>query len=188
MRELSERLRCIDHWKNDPYELIRYYKEFKGNVAKVERMYLHMIKWRRENDIDSFLERYRRPDPIFDFLPLGVLEGTDREGFPIYVDRMGAADSYGMLKEVKADGMVDYLIYVNETINSRSFWKDYEEREGHRVANMTVLIDLGGLNAGHLRPGLLPLLQRISRITQDCYSGWGRVRAATQWLFLEFAN
>lgn len=53
MQELQEQIKDIDHWKNDPYEVIRYYTECKGHVPNVEKMFRHMVWWRMVHDIDS---------------------------------------------------------------------------------------------------------------------------------------
>lgn len=174
MRKLQERVADIDHWKNDPFEVIRYYKEYKGNLKQTEKMFRHTIQWRRDENMDSFLEDYGEPDPLFHQMPIAVLNTTDRDGDAIYVDRMGMADSWGLLKHFGTNAMVDYIVFIRELSNDRAFWKPYEDKVGHRVKSFTVVIDLGGLSSGHMRPGLLPLLQRTARISQDCYAGWGK--------------
>lgn len=175
LRQLQQRIADIDHWKNDPFEVIRYYKEYKGNLPKVEKMFRHMIRWREEHNMEVFLDNYGEPDPLFHQMPIVMLDSTDRDGDPIYVDRMGVADSWSLLKHFGTDAMTDYILFIRELNNSRAFWKPYEDRVGHRVRNFTVITDLHGLSSGHMRPGLLPLLQRTARVSQDCYAGWGKV-------------
>ena len=185
MRELQERVRDVDHWKNDPFELVRYYSEFfkegsrhNHNLSKVEQMFRAMIQWRRDHDMDTFLERYgTSPDPLWHYFPVGILEGSDQAGDPIYLDRMGQADTWGLSQHYGMDGLVDYMIFVNECLNTRAFWKHYEAREGRRVVKFSIVIDLHGLSAKHLRPGLVSLLGKVSRINQDYYAGWAKVRS-----------
>ena len=174
--DLRQRVADVDHWKNDPYEIVRWLNEFKGDVAKAERLFRYTIQWRLENNVETHLERYGEPHRMFHYLPTGILEGTDKQGDPIYLDRMGAADSYTLMKEFGVHGVIDYMIFFYEHISRREFWQEHEKRTGRRVTNFSVVIDLEGLNAGHMRPGLLPLLQKVSRMTQDCYAGWGKVR------------
>lgn len=84
---------------------------------------------------------------------------------------MGVADSWGLLKHFGMEDMVSYFIYFNEYINDRNTWKYYEANQGRRVRNFNVVIDLHGLNSGHMRPGLLPLLSNVANITQPYYAG-----------------
>lgn len=84
-RQLGQRLADIEHWKNDPYEVIRYFSEFKGDLKKVEKMFRAMITWRLKKDIDSVLSTYGEPDPLFHYMPISLLEGTDKDGDPIYL-------------------------------------------------------------------------------------------------------
>ena len=163
MKTLQARIAEIDHWKNDPYEVIRYYKEYKGNLKETEKMFRYMVNYRLEHDFDNFLTNYGEPDPGFHNMPIAVLDGMDKDGDPIYLDRIGAADSWGLLKHFGIDAMTDYIIFIRELNNWRPFWKPYEDKVGHRVRNFTVIIDLQGLSSGHMRPGLLSLLQRTGR-------------------------
>ena len=176
MAQFEQRIADIHHWKNDPYEVIRYYKEYKGDLlSKAEKMFRSMIKWRIDNNMDAFLSDYGHPDPLFHQMPISILDTTDKDGDPLYVDRMGVADSWGLLKHFGTDVMTKYIIMIRELQENRDFWKPYEDNVGHRVRRFTVIIDLEGLSATHMRPGLLPLLQRTARVSQDMYAGWGKV-------------
>lgn len=170
MRELEQRLGDIEYWKNAPHEVIRYLKEYK-NVNKTENMFRDMIRWRIDKDMDGFLERYGEPDSLLHQMPIAVLNTADRDGDPIYIDRMGATDSWGVLKHFGTDAVTDYIIMIRELQESRAFWKPYEDMVGHRIRRFRVIIDLQGLSTTHARPGLLPLLNRTARISQDMYSG-----------------
>lgn len=173
MKTFQARISDVDHWKNDPYEAIRYLKEYK-DLKKTEKMFRYMIHYRSEHDLDQFLVNYGEPDTLFQNMPIAILDGWDKEGDPIYLDRMGVADSWDLLKHFGIDAMIDYIIFIRELNNWRPFWKPYEDQVGHRVRNFTVIIDLEGLNSGHIRPGLLTLLQRTGRVSQDCYAGWAK--------------
>jgi len=166
MEELQERIADIQHWKNDPYEVVRYYKEFKGNLDTVEHMFREMVAWRVENNMDEYLSEYGQPDPLFHYIPLFLLRGTDRDGDPIHVDRMGACDYYSLLKHFGSNAMVEFFKFTFEYNTSPKVWSKYEQDKEHRVKKCTIIIDLDGLGMHHLRPGLLPLLNRVSRISQ----------------------
>lgn len=169
MLEMKTRLQDVDHWKNDPYIVARFYSEFHGHLPKVEKLFRHMIEWRLTNDIDSHLDRYGQPRHLFHLYPIGVLEGCDKDGDAIYVDRVGMGDPSGLYKHFSLEGMLDYLIFLNEYINTRPFWESWEQKNGRHVTKFTVVIDLDGLNFSHIRPGCLKVFEKISRITQGMF-------------------
>ena len=35
MRVLQQRLQDVVHWTNDPFHVVRYFDEFKGNIPRV---------------------------------------------------------------------------------------------------------------------------------------------------------
>ena len=173
MKKLRERISDIRHWKNDPFEAIRYYQEYKGQLDKIEQKFREMIEWRRKNNMEAFLKYYGSPPVLFHQLPVCVLQGTDKDGDPIYVARIGACDFYPLLKHFGTDAVVEYVIFIREMTNHPEFWKsNYEQQTSHRVRNYTVIFDLEGLGTRHLKSGIRAAMKRTSRISQDFYAGW----------------
>jgi hypothetical protein len=82
MMDLKMRLRDVDYWKNDPYEVIRFLKECQGDVPATEQKFRGMVAWRRSEDIDDLLPSYQ-PDRFVRYFPSVVLEGVDHENDPI---------------------------------------------------------------------------------------------------------
>jgi hypothetical protein len=39
MRDLQTCLADVDHWKNDPFEVVRFYKELRGNAQATEEKF-----------------------------------------------------------------------------------------------------------------------------------------------------
>jgi CRAL/TRIO domain len=177
MRDLQNRLADVDHWKNDPFEVVRFYKELRGNVKATEEKFRRMIFWRVENRIDTFLERYGDPDPLFDYQPAVILKGVDKDGDPIFLERTGAFDAYGFYQHFGAKGMMDFITHKREVDVTRrqdgKGWQReyYEPKYGKRVHQYTVIVDMDGLNRNHMRPGLLPLFHQMAHMVQNYYAG-----------------
>ncbi|CAB9508025.1 SEC14-like protein 5 [Seminavis robusta] len=181
LKKLQALLQDIDHWKNDPYEVVRYLREY-GNVKKAETMFRKMVHWRVENDVDSFLDTYT-PPILFRYLPVFLCQGLDRDGRPIYVERFGVGDQYGLVLAYGGiEPMAQYTQFVREltttrrrTPTGRFCWQRdyYEPLMGgkKRLTQFTAIMDMQDLNHRNLRGGLLGLLQRMARISQDCYAG-----------------
>jgi CRAL/TRIO domain len=177
MRDLQQRLQDLDHWKNDPFEVIRFFKAYNGKVTRAERALRHVLQWRRDHQMDHFLQRYGTPDSLFpQHWPVAVLNTTDRDQDPILVERFGATDYAGFLEEFGTDECLDYsALFVRELIEQRSFWGCYEEHVGRRVRQYTLIVDLEGGGLEFLRPTMIRYLQRLSHIAQVYYPGWAKV-------------
>lgn len=184
MRELQRLLEDLDHWKNDPYEVARYLKDFhKFSVPKIAAMFRKMVEWRLANHIDTFCESYGTPPEIFQYFPCYVLKDLDRDGDPIVVSRLGVLDAWGIYQTVGADAVLDYFIFFQEMVSTRynhgvpPHWnwqpQYYEPLVGNnrRVTQFTSIVDVEGLSRRHLRPAIFGILNRIARTGQDYYAG-----------------
>lgn len=175
MKELRDRLADVHHWKNDPFEVVYYYKEGKdGSLEKIEHAFRKMVTWRVENHMDDFLRHYGQPNPLFHRMPMCILRGRDKEGDPIALLRVGACDYKSLVKKFGEDELINYTLFLRELNSTRRFWKAYEEETGHRFKQYTMIVDLDGLNSGHIKPGMLQTLRRIIKISQDYYGGYAK--------------
>ena len=76
---MKEKLKDIDHWKNNPYEVIRFLSGPQGFV-QTESIFRTMVEWRVANAVDSVLDTYKPPQILLDYLPSAILAGRDRDG------------------------------------------------------------------------------------------------------------
>ena len=168
--DLQERLRDVDHYLNCPHQLVYFLKDELGNVDLAEKFFRKNVQTRQESpyQMDSILEDYELPDD-YDYFPMAVLQGTDKEGLPIQITRTGAADCWGLYRRHGRDAMIHHAIY-NQELEARGAWvDDYEAAQGKKATQFTVVFDLQGLSARHMRPGLLPVCGTVARILQDNY-------------------
>jgi CRAL/TRIO domain len=180
------------HWKNDPFEVVRFCNDFHFNVDLVHSKFCKMIAWRQEHKVDSILQDYS-PPPLFRYFPFGVLADLDHDGDPIYIERTGMADTLGLLKRYGKEEMIQQAIWVRELM-TRGPWLEQEEKDGEQQQQpsspptssqprkkrkfkyFTVILDMKGLNRHHLHPSLIPVGQHVTRLVQDNYAGLGKVK------------
>ena len=151
MRELQNLLSDVSHWKNDPYEVIRYLREFKS-VKKAAYMFRRMVEWRMSNQMDSFLDRYGDPPRLFHYLPIFLCQEFDRDGDPIYVERVGSSDPYGLvLAYGSIEPLAEYTSFIREmtttrrsTVDGRYCWQRdyYEPLMKRRMTQFTAVMDM----------------------------------------------
>ena len=157
------------------FEIIRFLKEFQFDLQESETKFRQSIQWRLENNADNILEEYT-PPALYNYFPLAVLEGADRDGDPIYIERSGAADTLGLLQRFGRDEMIQQAIWGKELM-IRGPWQEAwsKNNQNGRVKQFTTILDLKGLNRHHLNPTLVPVGQAVTRLVQDNYPGIGKV-------------
>lgn len=172
LQVLGNKLADIKHVKNKPFELVRFLKEYKLKPQHViEEKFRAMIEWRRENNVDNLLEDYRPPS-LYRYFPAGVVQGRDKEGDPIHIERTGVADSSGLLQRYGREEMIKQAIWLRE-VQSRGTWhQDYESAQRHPVTQFTVIMDMKDLKARNISPSLLAVGQQVSKIVQSYYPGY----------------
>jgi len=167
LQDLYERLRDIDHWKNDPFEVVRFIRAYPNNVDRVEKSFRKMIQWRIDNSIDTSFRDWMPPQELMDFTPATILKGTDYDGDPIYVERTGALDATGILKKYGREIVVKHAIWLRE---QDEWFYEYEKESNRLFKTMTIVIDLKGLNLiQHCSPDILKAYNEIMDIDDNYY-------------------
>jgi CRAL/TRIO domain len=174
LKHLHEMLADLrDSKYNNPFELVRFIKEFKGNLPVAESKFRAMLKWRETNQVDKILDATKyRPPSLYRYFPAGVLQNVDRDGDPIHCERTGAADSSGLLRRYGRDEMLKEAIWIREIQCHGKWQQDYEYLQGHPVKEFTVILDMQGLKVKNMGPALISLGQQVSRLVQDYYPGY----------------
>lgn len=170
MRELELKLYDVTHWKNNPFEVVRFMMGPLG-YKPAERLFRRMVAWRIDNDVDTILQDYTPPPVLMDYVPSAILHGLDHDGDPIYLERAGATDAASLLKKFGQKTLIHHLIWLRELCGRGEWIKDHEERMGRPITQVTIVYDLAGLNSRHMRPGVLPFFGTMMRLTQDYYTG-----------------
>lgn len=128
LRELQRRLSDLNHWKNNPQDIVCYLRG-PGKFEEVEGKIREMIQWRLEFGADRLLEEYRPPRALLYYVPSAILKGYDKDGDPIYLERGGAMDGVGLQRYSRED-IVKHVCWLRE-IGTRGPWiQDYQRTMG----------------------------------------------------------
>jgi len=165
---LGERLRDIDHHKNEPDMVLRFIKA-RRTIDQAETMFRNMIQWRLDNKVDTILHDYIPPRLIRDLTPGAVLDGYTSAGDPIYVERLGSADQVEMVRRYGEEHLLKHAIWIREQVANGDWIKEYETRQGRKVRQIVIVQDLKGLSTAQLDRHLLDAYQKIMRLDQDNY-------------------
>ena len=174
LMELKERIATNsimgrNAWGNGPFELTRFVLEHTchANVDTMEQRVKKCVAWRTQHNLDTILETYTPPMPIYQF-PAGILQGTDHEDDVVVVVRMG--DPLGMLHRFGRDELVQSLFWANE-FTIRGPWQldYYNDNFQQRPKRATAVVDLKGLNRRHYHPSLILLVSQLGHSLQLHY-------------------
>ena len=188
--ELKDRIKDIDHWKNQPMEVVRFLRARPGDVTAAEKMFRKMIQWRKDNDVESILETYTPPQVLLDLYPGAMLDGCDKEGDPIYLERMGVTDGPGLIAKVGAAEMIRHGIWLREMISKGEWIQIYRETQGKPVKRITIIEDLHGLSRRMLFGGTVGVYNELMRLDQDnyCESAKRLIIIRAPWIFTAIWN
>jgi len=167
LQALHDRIIDVDHWKNDPFEVVRFLRTYPNDVSRVEKKFRNMVQWRIDNGIDTIFRDWTPPQELMDYSPATILKGTDCDGDPIYLERTGALDATGLLKKFGRETVVKHAIWLRE----QDEWLDEYEKENNRLLKtMTIVLDLKGLNLiQHCNPDVLKAYDKIMDIDDNYY-------------------
>jgi hypothetical protein len=174
VRQLQKRLKEVNHWKNSPVNMVRFLRDSRHKIDNAEDKFRKMIAWRIEHGIDHMLVHYRSPKLMQKYYASTFLKDCDYDGDPIYIERPGVTDSWSLYQRFGKEGMIQHVTWLREEAGRGEFSRDYKEKHGTTPRCVTCIVDLEGLSARHMKPGLLPMLRDLMRVTQDHYCGMAK--------------
>lgn len=80
----------------------------KRSIPDAVAMYREAMTWRADNGIDTLLVTYREPAVLSQYFPASLI-GADSDGFPLLVERIGAADLAGLGKAVGPKAFLQWV-------------------------------------------------------------------------------
>lgn len=169
LAELQHRLVDVQHIKNDPEEVVRFVRE-TNSIKAAERMFRKFIQFRIEQ-VDGILDNWD-PDPLLkSHFPQTLLNGCDRDGDGIWIERPGATDCYGLYERFGGKELLRYCLWAREAA-CHSPWKQAYVAENNQQVRLTCIVDVKGLNRSHIRPALLPIFAELIQGIQNYYCGF----------------
>lgn len=171
LEQMGRRLQDIDHSKNNPGDVMRFIRARPGDLDAAETMFRNMIQWRVENNVDTILQDYEAPQDLLEYWPGCTMDGLDKDGDAICVDRGGRLDVPGLLARLGHDDFIRFQIWLRENPNELKWVKEFEARNGRPMKQMTIIEDLSGLKFRQLLMNreVRNMLGEISRMDQDNY-------------------
>ncbi|XP_047267231.1 phosphatidylinositol/phosphatidylcholine transfer protein SFH7 isoform X1 [Capsicum annuum] len=154
---------------DDNLKLLRFLKARKFDIEKAKLMWTNMLQWRTDFGTDSIIKdfNFQERDEVLQNYPQGY-HGTDKEGRPVYIERLGLMNIDKLLEVTTLDRYVKY--HVQEFEKSIAFRCPACSVAAKRPIDRGVtILDVEGVSLRNFTKPVQEVISQLQKIDNNYY-------------------
>ncbi|KAJ5683393.1 Sec14 cytosolic factor [Penicillium macrosclerotiorum] len=152
----------------DTLTLLRFLRARKFDVEASKAMFVNCEKWRKEFGTDDLPRTFEYPEKpeVFKYYPQ-YYHKTDKDGRPVYIEKLGKIDLTAMYKITTGDRMLQNLVTEYEKLADPRL-PACSRKAGKLLETCCTIMDLKGVGVTSI-PSVYSYVRQASEISQNYY-------------------